>query len=367
MTKNTESLPFHLKYRPTNLDTLIGHEKIVTRLKGVIASKRIPNAILLTGPSSAGKTTIARAFVASLFGLDTIGGGHRDFHEFNAADTRGIDDIRDLLRVSKQMPSSAPKRVILIDEAQQITGPAGQALLKPLENPPPSTLFILGTMEPEKMLTATKNRCSVFNLEPQDETGLTKYIKRIVKRENLSYVDEAIVKRVVENSNGEFRTAASTLEALDQYAKGSGKKSFSKEDVDAALETVDSNDEELAVRVMACMYAENFTKAHRAVIDVSEPFKFINTLIRLNTFLLNTEVLKGDTHKSIWFSKQNNDMKASVLKVIKRQNILAFGVVQQEFLDMKLKSLSFALPEHALISSTIFSVINCLKTIKENK
>jgi DNA polymerase III gamma/tau subunit len=264
------------------------------------------------------------------------------------------------------MPSSAPRRVILIDEAQQITGPAGQALLKPLENPPPSTLFILGTMEPEKMLAATKNRCSVFNLEPQDEAGLTKYIKRIVKREELTYVDDAIIKRVVENSNGEFRTAASTLEALDQYAKGSGKKSFTTKDVDAALETTDSNDEELAVRVMACLYAENFSKAHRAIIDVSEPFKFINTLVRLNTFLMNTEVLKGDTHKSIWFSKQNNEMRASVLKVIKRPNMPAFASVQRELLNMKLQSLSFVLPEHALISSTIFSSILSLKALKES-
>lgn len=110
------SLPFHLKYRPPNLDKIIGHEKIVTRLKGIIESKRIPNAILLTGPSSAGKTTLARAFVASLFGVESIEKGHRDFHEMNAADTRGIEDIRDLIKVSKLSPSVAPRRVFLIDE-----------------------------------------------------------------------------------------------------------------------------------------------------------------------------------------------------------------------------------------------------------
>lgn len=253
---------------------------------------------------------------------------------------------------------------VLTHNCHQITGPAAHALLKPLESPAPKTLFILGSMEPEKMMASIKNRCSIFVLTPQDEAGLTKYLKRIVKREELSYMTEDIIKKLVMNSNGEFRTAASSLEALDQYVKGSKKKKVSAEDVDNALETADSQDEDLAIRVMACIYAEKFGKAHRAIIDVVEPFKFINTLIRLNTFLLNTEVLKNDSHKSVWFSKQNTDTKNSVKEVLKKPPLEAYALVQSHFLSMKLKSLSFALPESSLISDTVYSAINDLKKLK---
>lgn len=109
--------PFDDKYRPKTLDKIIGHEKVVQRLQGIISSKKYPNAMLFVGPSSAGKTTLARAFVASLFGVESVESGNvHDFHELNGADARGIDDVRDLLKVASLKPRIAPRRVFLIDE-----------------------------------------------------------------------------------------------------------------------------------------------------------------------------------------------------------------------------------------------------------
>lgn len=130
MTEQT----FHEKYRPKVLSKVIGHQNVVTRLQGIIKSKKIPNAMLFVGPSSAGKTTLGRAFTADLFGVESLQGQH-DYEELNAADSRGIDDVRGLLQRAKLRPRIAPKRVIFIDEVQQLTGPAAQVLLKPLENP----------------------------------------------------------------------------------------------------------------------------------------------------------------------------------------------------------------------------------------
>lgn len=110
---------FATKYRPRNLEEVIGHESVVTKLRGIIKSKKYPNALLITGPSSAGKTTLARAFAASLSGVDTIEGS-TDFYEVNCADTRTIDDMRAIVSSSKLHPMKLPKRFILLDEAQQL-------------------------------------------------------------------------------------------------------------------------------------------------------------------------------------------------------------------------------------------------------
>jgi DNA polymerase III gamma/tau subunit len=174
------------KYRPKTLDKIIGHEQPVTRLKGIIKSKKYPPAILFAGPSSAGKTTLARAFASDLFGVPIT--GHSDYHESNASEARGIDDVRQMINVSRLKPRTAPRRVFMVDEAQGFTGPAAGSLLKPLENPPPFTMWILGSMEPEKLSQAMKNRCSQFVLRAPEKEHLVKYVKRIVKGEEMSYM-----------------------------------------------------------------------------------------------------------------------------------------------------------------------------------
>ena len=88
---NTTAL--HTKYRPTTLSKLIGHEEAVTRMKGIIATGNVPSAILITGPSGVGKTTLARAFAADLNGgAESL--SSNDYIEVNVADNRSIDDIR---------------------------------------------------------------------------------------------------------------------------------------------------------------------------------------------------------------------------------------------------------------------------------
>src|SRR3981189_753835 len=91
---------FHVRYRPPTLEKIIGHETAVTRLRGML--ERPPAAILITGPTAAGKTTLARAFAAEINGRPTS--QQQDYKEINAASTRGIDDMRELEKLSKFRP-----------------------------------------------------------------------------------------------------------------------------------------------------------------------------------------------------------------------------------------------------------------------
>ena len=112
----TTHKPFHQKYRPAKLDKCLGHEAVVTRLKGIVKSNKIPSAIMFSGPSSAGKTTLARALAADINELETIDGS-RDYMEQNCTAEGSIDEIRSMLKTSHFRPSGK-RRVIVLDEAQ---------------------------------------------------------------------------------------------------------------------------------------------------------------------------------------------------------------------------------------------------------
>lgn len=364
---------FDEKYRPKTLDKVIGHEHAVTRLRGIIKTKKWPKAMLFAGPSSAGKTTLARAFVADMFGVDSLtGNALHDYHELNAANQRTIDDMRELLKLSNLQPRLAPKRVFLIDEAQQVVGPAQQAMLKPLENPPKHTLFILGSMEPEKLGQAVKNRCSQFVLEAPKKDAVTKYVKRIAKGEEMEYMTPELIDIVAENANSEFRSAAHIMESIWQYAQGLDKKpsKIKKEDILQALNSITGVDDELAVKIVVAVYANKFKAVQKALLDVQDPFKMIGKMLQINTFLLNQEVLNGIQHKSVWWSQTNRDALDGVKelgKIDEKRRVDAFATVQQHFLNLRAQSGAFMVPETTLISAHTYAAQQALRPFMKLK
>jgi DNA polymerase-3 subunit gamma/tau len=221
-------MSFHRTYRPPTLDQIVGHKAVVTRLQGIIKSERYPSAMLFIGPSSAGKTTLARAFATDVNQLSGDIERSTDYKEVNAGADRSIEDIRNLVQNSKFMPSKK-KRIIVIDEAQQLVSnaPAAAALLKPLEEPSKNTIWILCSMDADKFRNgngkAIANRCTQFILEPHTEADLLKQALRIAKAEKMTYVmdeERTILKAIVANSNGEMRTLANQMEAAQQYYEG---------------------------------------------------------------------------------------------------------------------------------------------------
>lgn len=354
---------FHLKFRPQTLSKVIGSEKLVHRLNGIIKTGRVPNAMLFHGPSSSGKTTLARAFVADLFGVKSLV-GQSDFHEMNAAEQRGIDDARALVQSARLKPRTAPFRIILIDEAQGLTPAAINLLLKPIEQPAPLTRFIFGSMEPERLPVAIKNRCSSFAVEAPTQEGITKYLKRIAKREELGWVQGDVLETLVQNANGEFRTAAHLIEAVVQYLAGSGIKTPKAKDIDEALSSLESADDALAVQIVTSIYQGKFKTAHRAALDVRDGYRTINTVFRLSQFLLHEHVLGGERNRNVWWSQINKDVKNAIQKLgtINPKKILdAHAVVQNHMVTMKQQASSFTVSEQSLLSNTAFVAITDLR------
>ena len=110
-----KALPLHTKYRPQNFDEFIGNEQVVESLK-IILSRSVGDikSFLFTGPSGVGKTTLARIIGNQLKCSD------RDFYEYNVANVRGIDTIREIANNSKYLPFSGKIKIYLLDEDARI-------------------------------------------------------------------------------------------------------------------------------------------------------------------------------------------------------------------------------------------------------
>ena len=194
------------KFRPVELETVVGQDGPVASIRKYIDKGNLPHSILLTGPSGCGKTTIARILGTHLKC------GERDFIEINAADTRGIELIRDIRTVMNMAPLFGSSRIWLIDEAHKLSSEAQAAFLKILEDTPKHVYFILATTDPKKLVKTIHTRCAEFKLNSISDTDMGKVIRRVVVHEEKN-VSDVVIREIVEVSEGSARKA---LVVLDQ-------------------------------------------------------------------------------------------------------------------------------------------------------
>lgn len=356
---NTTAL--HTKYRPDSLSKVIGHTKAVTRLKGIIASGKLPNAILITGPSGVGKTTLARAFAADLNGgQSALTSG--DYIEVNVADNRSIDDIRELARVSKHRSIYGKKKVIVLDEAQALIGPALACALKTIEEPSADTTWILCSMEPEKFKSgqyrALANRCVQFNLSLPSNKDMLKQAVRICKGEKMTYMlDEgySLLKHIVLNANGEMRTLAQLIEACQQYYNGLKEKPeiFDKTTLAQVIQSSDVNEENYAIQYLVSIYNKKYADACVAVLMSNDYFNFVNILIRLNSFIMYSAVLQGQKSSKVWKSSANLRCQ----KEVGPQPLGNLALVNSKLIKLKSDVMTFANNIELLLSDCAYQCI----------
>ncbi len=224
---------FYLKYRPktiTNLDNSSVKEKLTNLLK----NKSLPHAYLFVGQKGTGKTSTARIFAKSVNCLansfskkgDSIEpcnkcancmsietGASPDVTELDAASNRGIDEVRSLIREAAFLPMTCRYRVFIIDEAHMITNDAFNALLKTLEEPPETVLFILATTTEEKVPKTIVSRCLLVNFGKANREDVIRMLKRIQLAEKISVTDD-VLEIIAKNSEKSFRDATKLFEEL---------------------------------------------------------------------------------------------------------------------------------------------------------
>ena len=219
------------KYRPQALDDLIGQEALVRVLRNAFARGRVHHAFLLTGVRGVGKTTTARIIARALncVGADGKGGPtadpcgvcpeclaimadrHPDVVEMDAASNRGIDDVRELREALRFRPAQGRQKVFILDEVHMLTEQAFNALLKSLEEPPPSITFILATTELRKVPVTIRSRCQTFALRRVPEERLQRHFARIGALEGAELEPDALAM-LARAADGSVRDGLSLLD-----------------------------------------------------------------------------------------------------------------------------------------------------------
>ncbi|MBI2011909.1 DNA polymerase III subunit gamma/tau [Candidatus Daviesbacteria bacterium] len=221
---------FYRKYRPQSLNELIGQEQVKLTLQKAFDSQKLSHAYLFTGPKGTGKTSTARilAKMVNCEGekivpcnkcsscISITDGSNLDVIEIDAASNRGIDDIRDLREKIKLAPSSANKKVYIIDEVHMLSPEAFNALLKTLEEPPSHVLFILATTELHKIPPTILSRAQKIDFKQASTPELVEALKKVANGEKLKIEDKAL-ELLAKKSDGSFRDG---LKLLDQLASG---------------------------------------------------------------------------------------------------------------------------------------------------
>lgn len=213
-------LPWIEKYRPKNLEEIVGQTNNIECIERLIKGRSLPH-LLFYGNSGTGKTSTVLSIVNRLFGKK------RGFTvmKLDASDDRGINSVRDEIKGFAEKKNIFNKgiKLIILDEADSMTFDAQFALRRIIEKYSDNTRFCFICNYENKIIPAIKSRCANFRFNPIDTKIIKSKLKKICKKENLK-TKSKVLKYVAELSNGDLRKAINILQSSSMRSKNITEK-----------------------------------------------------------------------------------------------------------------------------------------------
>ena len=182
----------HIKYKATSWDNIIGNE---------IAKKSIRNldlegrCILLEGEKGCGKSVMAR-IIAKDFGAS-----EQNIKMINSVQTSKVEEMRETLNLLFMSSLFGDKKVLIIDEPQELSHKAQEALLIPLENLPKNILVIACSALSEKIEEMLLERFTRFRLRSLSDEESNTLVCTITNKEGIK-LSKLIKSLLIEKSGG---------------------------------------------------------------------------------------------------------------------------------------------------------------------
>jgi len=325
--------PFHLKYRPTNFDELLGQDVISITLKQALITNKIAPAYLFCGPRGTGKTSSARIFAKSLncqkynkpckFPCNKCElckniniGIALDIIEIDAASNTGVENIREIIERANFAPTQARWKVYVIDECHMLSTAASNALLKTIEEPPERVVFILATTNPERVLTTIQSRCQKFNFKSINSEYIYNHLLEISNKELINFEEEGL-RLIAKRSNGGMRDAQRLLDQLSLIPDG-----ITKKNVEELLGEVSENDLLDLIKSLIKNIPDSLIKTCSNLYDSgNEPISILEGLLNITRDLL-LKTVDNNYSDLFYTSKELQPEIEKISKLINKSKII---------------------------------------------
>jgi replication factor C small subunit len=219
MAINEEALMWVEKYRPKSLNEVVDLRDIVESLRAFMKNPKTMPHLMFAGIPGTGKTSLAICIAHELYGQNW-----KNFTlELNASDERGIDTVRerikDFSRYSRAGFGNIPFALIILDECDQMTGPAQTALRRIMETSSRTSRFILICNQSSKIIEPIQSRCAIFRFSRLDRQAMIDHLQWICQQENVK-LEPAAAERIVDFAEGDLRHAINALQTAAAYKEG---------------------------------------------------------------------------------------------------------------------------------------------------